>query len=161
MNAPRILATILLTLVVDQGTKALALSALSPGNPIAILPGFNLSPGFNTGASFGLLGGMMSDKPLLMAALAGTITLAFAVMACRARHPLERLGPALIVGGALGNIVDRLRQGAVTDFLDFYWRGWHWPAFNLADVGITFGALCLLLSALPMFRRKEAVLDRR
>jgi signal peptidase II len=70
------------------------------------------------------------------------------------------MGLALIVGGALGNIVDRLRQGKVTDFLDLYWRDWHWPAFNVADVAITFGALCVLIAALPFRRKREASLDR-
>lgn len=160
MNTSRIFAAILLTVLADQFTKSAALSELSPGNPVAVLPGVNLTLGFNTGASFGLLGGMMAGRPLLMVALTGAVTLAFAVMAFRARHGLERLGLALIVGGALGNIVDRLRQGKVTDFLDLYWRDWHWPAFNLADVAITSGALCILIAALPFRRKREASLDR-
>lgn len=95
-----------------------------------------------------------------MAALTGALTLAFAVMAFRVRHRLERMGFALIIGGALGNIIDRLRQGSVTDFLDLYWRDWHWPAFNVADIAITLGAAFILLSALPSRRRREAALDR-
>ncbi len=160
MNTARIFAAILLTALADQFTKAAALSALSPGNPVAVLPGVNLTLGFNTGASFGLLGGMMAGRPLLMVALTGAVTLTFAVMAFRARHRLERMGLALIVGGALGNNVDRLRQGKVTDFLDLYWRDWHWPTFNLADVAITSGALCILIAALPFRQRREASLDR-
>lgn len=161
MTNTRILVVILLAVLADQLTKATVLLTLSPGNPVTVLPGVNLTLGFNTGASFGLLGGMMAGRPLMMAALTGAFTLAFAVMAFRARHGLERLGLALIVGGAVGNIIDRLRQGAVTDFLDLYWRDWHWPAFNVADVAITLGALCILLSALPSRRRREAALDQR
>lgn len=160
MSATRILVVILLAVLADQLTKMVALSALSLGNPVTVLPGVNLTLGFNTGASFGLLGGMMADRPLLMAALTGALTLAFAVMAFRARHRLERMGFALIIGGALGNIIDRLRQGSVTDFLDLYWRDWHWPAFNVADIAITLGAAFILLSALPSRRRREAALDR-
>ncbi len=160
MNTARIFAAILVTALADQFTKAAALSALSIGNPVAVLPGVNLTLGFNTGASFGLLGGMMAGRPLLMIALTGAITLAIAVTAFRARHGLERTGFALIVGGALGNIADRLRQGMVTDFIDLYWRDWHWPAFNVADVAITSGALCILIAALPICRRREASLDR-
>lgn len=160
MTNTRIIAVIFLAVLADQLTKAAALSALSPGNPVAILPGINLTLGFNPGVSFGLFGGVMADRPLLMAALTGTVTLVFAVMAFRARHGLERMGLALIVGGAIGNIIDRLRQGKVTDFLDLYWRDWHWPAFNAADVAITLGALCILLAALPSRRRREARLDR-
>ena len=127
---------------------------------LMVLPGFTLPLGFNEGASFGLLGGIMAGKSLLMAALTGGLALIFAAMAFRARHPLERVGLALVVGGALGNIADRLRQGAVTDFLDLYWGNWHWPAFNIADIGIVLGALCILLAALPSRRRREAVLDQ-
>ena len=123
-------------------------TVLLRGNPVPVLPGFNLALGFNEGASFGLLGGVTAGKPILLAVLTGGLALIFAVMAFRARHPLERVGLALIVGCALGNIADRLRQGAVTDFLDLYWRNWHWPAFNIADIGITLGALCILLAAL-------------
>ncbi|MGL6209535.1 MAG: signal peptidase II [Paracoccaceae bacterium] len=160
MTNTRLLIAIPLSVLADQFTKAAVLSALSPGNPVAVLPGVNLTLGFNTGASFGLLGGVMAGKPFLMVAMTGAVTLAFAVLAFRARHRLERLGLAMIIGGALGNIIDRLRQGKVTDFLDLYWRDWHWPAFNVADIAITLGAACILLSALPSRRRREAVLDR-
>ena len=146
--------------VADQLTKTAALSLLSQGTAVPVLPGFNLSLGFNTGASFGMMGGFMAGKPLLMAALTGALTIAFAVMAFRAQHALERAGFALVVGGALGNIIDRLRQGAVTDFLDFYWRDWHWPTFNVADTAITLGAVLILAASLPVRRRKEPVLDQ-
>ena len=146
--------------VADQLTKTAALSLLSQGTAVPVLPGLNLSLGFNTGASFGMMGGFMAGKPLLMAALTGALTIAFAVMAFRAQPALERAGFALVVGGALGNIIDRLRQGAVTDFLDFYWRDWHWPTFNVADIAITLGAVLILAASLPVRRRKEPVLDQ-
>ena len=146
--------------VADQLTKTAALSLLSQGTAVPVLPGFNLSLGFNTGASFGMMGGFMAGKPLLMAALTGALTFAFAVMAFRAQPALERAGFALVVGGALGNIIDRLRQGAVTDFLDFYWRDWHWPTFNVADIAITLGTVLILAASLPLRRRKEPVLDQ-
>jgi signal peptidase II len=66
----------------------------------------------------------------------------------------------LVVGGALGNSIDRLRQGAVTDFLDFYWRDWHWPTFNVADICITLGAVLIFAASLPFRRRKEPVVDQ-
>ena len=136
--------------VADQLTKTAALSLLSQGTAVPVLPGLNLSLGFNTGASFGMMGGFMAGKPLLMAALTGALTIAFAVMAFRAQPALERAGFALVVGGALGNIIDRLRQGAVTDFLDLYWRDWHWPTFNVADIAITLGAVLILAASLPL-----------
>ena len=160
MTRVMLISLIAAAVVGDQLTKTAALSLLSQGTAVPVLPGFNLSLGFNTGASFGMMGGFMAGKPLLMAALTGALTLAFAVMAVRAQHALERAGFALVVGGALGNIIDRLRQGAVTDFLDLYWRDWHWPTFNVADIAITLGAVLILAASLPLRRRKEPVLDQ-
>ena len=160
MTRVMLISLIVAAMVADQLTKAAALSLLSQGTAVPVLPGFNLSLGFNTGASFGMMGGVMAGKPLLMAALTGALTLAFAVMAVRAQHALERAGFALVVGGALGNIIDRLRQGAVTDFLDLYWRDWHWPTFNVADIAITLGAVLILAASLPLRRRKEPVLEK-
>jgi signal peptidase II len=88
-----------------------------------------------------MFSGVMAGKPLLMAGLTGALTLIFAAMAVRAGHPLERAGLAMVVGGALCNIIDRLRQGAATDFLHLYGRDRHWPTFNMADIAITLGAL--------------------
>lgn len=160
MTRVMLISLIVAAVVADQLTKTAALSLLSQGTAVPVLPGFNLSLGFNTGASFGMMGGFMAGKPLVMAALTGALTIAFAVMAFRAQHALERAGFALVVGGALGNIIDRLRQGAVTDFLDLYWRDWHWPTFNVADIAITLGAVLILAASLPLRRRKEPVLDQ-
>ncbi len=160
MTRVMLISLIAAAVVADQLTKTAALSLLSQGTAVPVLPGLNLSLGFNTGASFGMMGGVMAGKPLLMAALTGALTFAFAVMAFRAQNALERAGFALVVGGALGNIIDRLRQGAVTDFLDFYWRDWHWPTFNVADIAITLGTVLILAASLPLRRRKEPVLDQ-
>jgi signal peptidase II len=159
MTKSRLIFLMAIAVLADQATKAAALSLLSQGQAISVVPGFNLTLGFNEGASFGMMGGLMAGKPLLMAALTGALTLVFAVMALRAKQPLERAGFALIVSGALGNVIDRLRQGAVTDFLDLYWRDWHWPTFNVADIAITLGAVLILAASLPLRRRKEPFLD--
>lgn len=161
MSARLIVVLIAATALADQLSKAAALSKLALGQPVAVVPGFNLTLGFNEGASFGMMVGVMAGKPLLMAALTSALTLAFAVIAFRAQHAVERAGFALVVGGALGNIIDRVRQGAVTDFVDLYWRDWHWPTFNIADIAITLGAVCIFAASLPFRRRKEPVLDQR
>ena len=160
MTKVMLISLIVAAVVADQSTKTAALSLLSQGTAVPVLPGLNLSLGFNTGASFGMMGGFMAGKPLLMAALTGALTIAFAVMAFRAQPALERAGFALVVGGALGNIIDRVRQGAVTDFIDLYWRDWHWPTFNVADIAITLGTVLILAASLPLRRRKEPVLDQ-
>lgn len=160
MNARQIVLLVVAAAAIDQATKVAAVWLLSPGAVVPVLPGFNLKLGFNEGASFGMLAGIMEGKPLLMAALTGVLTLILAVMAFRARRPFERAGFALVAGGAVGNIVDRLRQGAVTDFVDLYWRDWHWPTFNGADIAITLGAFLILAATLPLRRREEPGLDR-
>ncbi|MDZ4134846.1 MAG: signal peptidase II, partial [Paracoccaceae bacterium] len=90
MNARMVVVLIAATTLADQLSKAAALSKLALGQPVAVFPGFNLTLGFNEGSSFGMLSGVMAGKPLLMAALTGALTLMFAVMAFRARHPFER-----------------------------------------------------------------------
>lgn len=142
------------TLSIDQMSKAAALLWLSPV-PLPVFPGFNLTLGFNEGASFGILSSAMAGRPLAMAALTAAITLALLWIGLRTRSGSEAAGFALIVGGSFGNILDRVRQGAVTDFLDVFWRDAHWPTFNMADVAITCGAGLIVLSALPS-RRKDS-----
>lgn len=136
----------LVAFVADQVTKTIALAFLADG-PVQVLPFFDLTLGFNTGASFGMMSVVMADRPMLMALLTGVITFGLAFMAYRVTSRLERNGFALITGGALGNIVDRLNQGAVTDFFDFHWQGWHWPAFNIADVAIFIGGAFVIARA--------------
>lgn len=161
MSARLTVVLIAATLLADQLTKAAALANLTQGAPVAIVPGFNLALGLNERSSFGMLSGIMAGKPLLMVALTGALTLIFAVMAFRARAPLERAGSAFVTGGALGNFVDRLRQGAVADFLDLYWRDWHWPTFNVADIAISGGSACILATSLQFRRCKGPALDQR
>ena len=155
MKATPIILLIGATVLADQATKTVALLLLSPGEILSVVPGFNVTLGFNEGASFGMMSGAMAGRPLLMAALTGGLALMFAIMAFRAGSLLERTGLAVIVGGALGNIIDRLRQGAVTDFLDLYWRNWHWPTFNGADIAITLGALLVFTVWLRPSKSKE------
>lgn len=156
MRRTRFFALALLAMLLDQITKAMALAWLAPFQPVPVFPGFNLTLGFNTGASFGMMSGTMADTPLLMAALTGALTLGLGWMGLRAKLPLEAAGFARITGGSAGNILDRLRRGAVTDFLDFYWRDWHWPAFNGADIAIFLGVVAILAAG---FRRPKEVKD--
>ena len=109
---------------------------------------------------FGLFSDLMAGKPPVMAALTGTLIVILAIMTFRARYPIEQVGFSLIVGGALGNVIDRLRQGAVTDFVDLAWQSWRWPTFNAADIAITVGALCILFAAFSSHRSKESVVDQ-
>jgi signal peptidase II len=135
-----------LLVLADQATKALVLSRFALGERLELAPFFNLVFVYNPGAAFSLLaqaGGW--QKPLLVAFALGAAVLVSVLIV---RRPGERLlctGLALILGGALGNVIDRLRFGQVVDFLDVHAGGWHWPAFNVADSAITVGAILLIL----------------
>ena len=138
----------LLWFVLDQATKWWILQyGISPGQPIRITPFFNLTLGWNKGISFGIFGAGQLP-PWTLAALSALIAAALIIWLSRTHDRLIATGLALIVGGALGNALDRLRHGAVTDFLDFYWVDWHWPAFNIADVGVVCGTALLILETL-------------
>jgi signal peptidase II len=128
----------------DQVTKWWILEGLTSHGAIHITPFFNLVLGWNRGISFGILGGH-DLPPWILALFAGSIAGGLIIWLLQTHDRLVATGLALIIGGALGNALDRLRHGAVTDFLDFHLAGWHWPAFNFADVGIVSGAGLLIL----------------
>lgn len=138
-----------LAFMVDQATKWLILNVVMvPPRIIGVTPFFSLRLGFNSGISFGLFSDFFERHPLVLAAVKLVIVFGLLIWAFRSSLRQERLGLALIAGGALGNTLDRYRQGAVTDFLDFYCNSWHYPTFNMADVFITLGAGMLLTASL-------------
>lgn len=136
-------------LAADFVTKWLILNVVMvPPRTIEIAPFFHLTLGFNTGVSFGMFQEIFLERPLLLAGISMAISAGFLVWAVRTPKPSETIGLSLIAGGAMGNVLDRMRQGAVTDFLDFHVGGWHFPAFNMADTMITIGALLLIVGSL-------------
>lgn len=129
----------------DQATKLLVLSRFFLGEALPVTGFFNLVLVFNSGAAFSFLAGAGGWQKWFFVCLALAIS-AWLVVMIR-HHAMERMLPAalaLVLGGALGNVIDRLRFGAVVDFLDFHLAGWHWPAFNIADSAITVGVALLL-----------------
>jgi len=146
-----------LVLVLDQWTKALALEHLSPIYARKVIEGcFSLVLVMNSGVAFGVFSGIDSSlKAYLLLAFSGvTVGLVLAYYFLdRELDTLAAFALALVVGGALGNMIDRWRFHKVVDFLDFYWRGYHWPAFNLADCAITIGVGLLLAATLFGHRR--------
>jgi signal peptidase II len=121
---------------------------MSPPRTIEVTPFFNLVMGWNKGVSFGLLN---ADSPMtvwLLPAVAAIIVVVLTAWLIRVERLLLGAGLGLIIGGAVGNIVDRVRFGAVADFLDFHTMGVHWPAFNFADSMITVGAAVLIFDSL-------------
>lgn len=142
-----LVATVVLLL--DQATKWWILSVvMRPPTIVEVTSFFNLVLVWNRGISFGLLGDGDQTQAWVLAAFGTIVAGGLLVWLQRAALPrLPSLGVGLIVGGALGNVVDRLRYGAVVDFLDFHVGAYHWPAFNVADSAITIGVACLLLDA--------------
>lgn len=154
-NRDASLFAILGVIGLDSSSKEAAIMYLD-GSLLPVLPFFNLTLGFNRGVSFGMFSaeGAAGWWGLVLATL--VISMIVGRLWHRARTLSDRFGCAFILGGALGNLVDRLPDGAVTDFIDLHAGGWHFPTFNLADVGITAGVLLLLLSSLLPARVKTA-----
>jgi signal peptidase II len=136
-----------IVLPLDQWTKYLVTQHLSLHQSITLLaPVLNLCYVQNTGAAFGILANSALRIPLLagVALVAGGVIL-WLLPRLQAHHHWQRLGLSLIFAGAIGNLIDRVRLGAVIDFIDVHWRQHHWPAFNIADSVITLGVACLLI----------------
>lgn len=156
IGARALLAAVVMMIVValDQSTKGLVLAALSPDQPLEVSSFLNIALGQNRGISFGLLA---SDHPAGPWLLSGLALLVLVVLARWLRNdPRISVAAAFgaVAGGAVGNVVDRLRQGAVTDFLDFHAAGVHWPAFNVADVAIVLGAGLYIVTEAADLRRR-------
>jgi signal peptidase II len=143
--------------VLDQVTKAVALAHLIPGHPLVLAERWlSLTLVMNPGLAFGLLGTVPPAWRWVVAALSIVALLVLARVALRVLPTGGVTGViaiGLIFGGAVGNLIDRARFGAVVDFVDVHWRTWHWPAFNVADsaisVGVTLLALRLLRERAP------------
>lgn len=153
-NGLRWLGLAALTIVLDQITKLAVLAKLTPyQDVVAVTPFFNLVHVHNTGAAFSLFADQGGWQKVFFLSVA---LIAAAVIFWLLRKPGGRtvyyIALTLILGGALGNVIDRLAYGHVIDFLDFYAGTWHWPAFNVADSAITVGAALLILDS---FRRER------
>ena len=138
-----------LVVVADQLLKWWMVTAvMSPPRVIPLTPFLNLVLVRNRGVTFGLFGGAPDWVPWFLTAFALLIAAALAIWLRRADSRLLGAALGLVIGGALGNVIDRVRFGAVVDFLDLHYAGYHWPAFNLADSAITVGVLLLVLDSL-------------
>jgi len=135
----------LLIVVFDQLTKFLS-TYLLPAGRVAVLPGFDLVLRYNTGAAFSLLADGSGWQRWLFIVLA--ITMSFLLYHCLSKvppeKPLESVGLTCVLGGAIGNLIDRVLHGYVTDFILLYYQHWEWPAFNIADSAICIGVALLV-----------------
>lgn len=122
---------------------------------IDVLPFFNLVMVWNKGVSFGMFNDDWTYGPLILFGVAAILVISFAVWLCRTTSAMTAAGLVLIIGGALGNMLDRVRFGAVADFLDLYAGDLHWPAFNVADSAICIGIALLLIHGLFFEAKKK------
>jgi len=138
-----------LVIVLDQYSKWLVLQHFELYQNLRLSSWFNLTLAYNTGAAFSFLNDAGGWQRWLFVVLAVVITGVLTVWLQRARHlHMQSLALALIIGGAVGNVIDRIRLGHVIDFIDWHYRDWHWPVFNIADSAITVGVLLLILDSL-------------
>ncbi len=137
-------------IVLDQVTKFLAETLLTFHQPVPVLPSFNLLLTYNTGAAFSFLAGAGGWQRWFFLGLGSLVSIGLIVWLRRLKPTETRLATALalILGGAIGNLIDRAWLGQVIDFIQLYYQHWYWPAFNLADSAITVGAALLVLDSL-------------
>ena len=137
-------------IVLDQVTKFLAETLLTFHQPVPVLPSFNLLLTYNTGAAFSFLAGAGGWQRWFFLGLGLLVSIGLIVWLRRLKPTETRLATALalILGGAIGNLIDRVWLGQVIDFIQLYYQHWYWPAFNLADSAITVGAALLVLDSL-------------
>jgi len=144
-------------IALDQLTKWIAVRALDFGERVPVIPGFfDFTLVYNRGAAFSFLAGAGGWQRWFFTGIG--IAAAVFIVWMLARHGSQRLfafALSLILAGAIGNVIDRVWQGKVTDFVLLYWRGWHWPAFNVADMAITFGAALLIVDEIRRVRRSR------
>jgi len=151
------LAIFALTAGFDQGSKEWARSSLEPGVPQPVIAGhWDWELAMNPGAAFSSFGGGGVATQITLSLLALIALIGIGIMAARTRpeQRLLRFALAMIGGGALGNLIDRLRDGAVTDFVRWRWNEHAWPIFNVADVALVVGALLLLADSALAHRRR-------
>ncbi len=149
----------LVVVLVDQGSKVLASAMLTYGEPLPVMPLFNLTLLHNTGAAFSFLAGASGWQRWVFVALAMVVSVVLIRwLATLSRHETWlAVAIALILGGALGNVYDRVVHGYVVDFIHVYWGDHHFPAFNLADSAITSGAVMMIVD---MFRKPAGESNR-
>jgi len=128
------------TLLLDQASKAIISLLMQPGESIPVIPDiFHLTFVRNSGAAFGLLSG--NRTPFIFTTILAVVALVFLLFQFRKKRADLSFSLVLVLGGALGNLVDRVRLGEVVDFIDLGWRQVRWPVFNVADIAVTVGVL--------------------
>jgi signal peptidase II len=151
------LGVTVLVLLLDAYSKAIVSEALELYRPLEVFPWLNITLAHNYGAAFSFLSNAGGWQRWFFVVLASAVSLVLLVWLLRLprREWVTGLSLSLVLGGAVGNLVDRIRLGYVVDFVDVHAGGWHYPAFNVADSAITCGVILLLTDALVLSRRRK------
>ena len=150
MKSPFYFLIAILVVLLDQITKFLARSLIGPFETIKVFPFLHLVSVRNEGAAFGLFKGF-GNIPFILISLIAVIV----VIVLLIRGKEDRFGLALILGGAIGNMIDRITLGSVTDFVDVFAGRLHWPAFNVADSALTIGLVVMVVSSFVQLKQQE------
>jgi len=150
MKSPLYFLIAILVVLLDQITKFLARSLIGPFDTIKVFPFLHLVSVRNEGAAFGLFKGF-GNIPFILISLIAVIV----VIVLLIRGKEDRFGLALILGGAIGNMIDRITLGSVTDFVDVFAGRLHWPAFNVADSALTIGLVVMVVSSFVQLKQQE------
>jgi signal peptidase II len=144
------LSLVALIIGLDQISKLWAVAVLTAYQPLPVINGFNLTLVFNPGAAFSFLSDAGGWQRWFFVALALAVSITIVIWLLRLPAGQRWLSTALslVLAGAVGNLIDRIRIGEVIDFIDIYYSRWHWPAFNIADSAISVGAVMLLIDAI-------------
>ncbi len=153
-----LLAGIVLVVGLDQWTKQLASSLLAYAQPVQVLPVLDWTLLHNTGAAFSFLADAGGWQRWFFTVVSAVVSVGFLIWMARlkAHEWLVRYSLLFIIGGALGNLIDRMRMGYVVDFIHFHWEQHYFPAFNVADMAISFGAILILLDMVLNSQSKKA-----
>lgn len=146
-----------IVIILDQLTKYVASTSLILYQPHAVMPMFNWTLMHNTGAAFSFLHDAGGWQRWFFAAIAVVVSTVILLWLKRLQkhETWQAIALAMIMGGAIGNVIDRIWLGYVVDFIDVYYQQWHWPAFNLADSAITVGVAIIIIDALCEARKKS------
>jgi signal peptidase II len=150
MKSPLYFLIAILVVLLDQITKYLARSFIGPFETIKVLPFLHLVSVRNEGAAFGMFKGFGNTPFIVISFIAVIVVIVLLV-----KDKENRLGLSLIMGGAIGNMIDRITLGSVTDFVDVFAGRFHWPAFNVADSALTVGLVLIVASSLIQIKQKE------
>lgn len=147
----------LAVILLDQISKIFILDVMNPPQTIEVLPFANIVLAYNKGVSFSMMSNGSIYAPYILAIVALLICAGLVWWMMKEKDKWTRVGIALIIGGSIGNVIDRFLYGAVVDFVDLHAFGYHWPAFNVADSAICIGAFLILLRAFRLSKEKKNV----